>query len=387
MTVATAATAARRILLQGNEAVVEGALAAGVKFFAGYPITPSTEIAEGLSTRLPAVGGTFLQMEDEIASLGACLGASLAGAKALTATSGPGFSLMQELIGFGCMAEIPVTIVNVMRYGPSTGVATAPSQGDVMQSRWGTHGDHPIVVLTASSVADVFDATVRAVNISETYRVPTILLLDEVVAHMREAVSLPAPGEVATAQRPSPSVPPDWFVPYDAPASGVPPMAAFGDGYRHHVTGLAHDRMGLPTEDSKELLAGSDRLFDKIRRAFAELCHAEAVETRDAQLLLVAYGAPARSAREAQGELRAAGFPVGLFELKTLWPFPRAALEQAAANAKTLLVCEMNRGQVYREAWRVARGRWTVKKHPRVDGELHTPEEIVAAAKEACSWR
>ena len=230
-----------RRLVQGNEAVVLGALHAGVRFFAGYPITPSTEIAEGLAEKLPAVGGTFIQMEDEIAGLGACLGASLAGARAMTATSGPGFSLMQELLGFGCVAEIPVVIVNVMRLGPSTGQPTAASQGDVMQARWGTHGDHPIIVLAADSVAEAYSMTVKAVHYSEKYRVPVILLLDEVVAHMREILEIPDPETLSVASRPRPQNPPEWFVPYENVPTGVPPMADMGSGYRHHVTGLLHD--------------------------------------------------------------------------------------------------------------------------------------------------
>lgn len=374
-----------RRLLQGNEAVVEGALAAGVGFYAGYPITPSTEIAESLSIKLPAAGGTFVQMEDEIASLGACLGASLAGAKAMTATSGPGFSLMQELVGYACMAEIPVTIVDVMRMGPSTGQPTAPSQADVMQARWGTHGDHPAIALTASTVQGAYEATLRAVALSERFRIPVILLLDEIVAHLREAVELPAPPP--PAHRPKPSTPPEWFVPYDGGATGVPPMPAMGEGYRVHVTGLSHNRWGFPTEDPAELDALGARLHAKVSRSFAEIGVGDALETADAELLFVAFGAAARSARDAVAALRAAGLPAGLFELLTLWPFPRAALEAAARSAKTLLVCEMNRGQVYREAWRVARGRWTVRKLTRTDGGLIEPEQMVGAAREAAGWR
>ena len=238
----------RAKLLQGNEAVVEGALAAGCRFFAGYPITPATEISEVMSYRLPAVGGTFIQMEDEIASLGAVIGASLAGVKAMTATSGPGFSLMQENLGFACMAEVPCVIVNVMRGGPSTGLPTRVSQGDVMQARWGTHGDHPIIVLAAATTRDCFDLTVTAFNLSEKYRTPVILLTDEVVAHTREKVVLPEPAAVEVVDRLRPTAPPEWYVPYADTASGVPPMGIFGDGYRYHVTGLTHDVHGFPTE-------------------------------------------------------------------------------------------------------------------------------------------
>ncbi|GAB6063654.1 2-oxoacid:acceptor oxidoreductase subunit alpha [Deferrisoma palaeochoriense] len=374
----------RELLLQGNEAVVEAALAVGCTFYAGYPITPSTEIAEGLAARLPAVGGTFIQMEDEIASLAACLGASLAGAKAMTATSGPGFSLMQELIGYGCIAEIPVVIVDVMRGGPSTGLPTSPSQGDVMQSRWGTHGDHPIIVLTASSVREAFDQTVRAFNLSEKYRNPVILLLDEVVGHMREKVRLPARGAVERVDRIRPSMPPEWYAPYDETNTGVPPMAAFGDGYRYHVTGLVHDRMGFPTQQKTEIVQGLNRLFRKIERGFREICVTEDVRLDDAEAVVVAYGSVARSAREAVEELRAQGKRAGLLRLQTLWPFPRAAFERllGRGGVKALLVCEMNRGQVYREVLRVARGRADVHKLVRNDGELITPAEIAKGLRE-----
>jgi 2-oxoglutarate/2-oxoacid ferredoxin oxidoreductase subunit alpha len=373
-------SAGRDVLLQGNEAVVEGALAAGCSFYAGYPITPSTEIAEALAVRLPAAGGTFIQMEDEIASLGACLGASLAGAKVMTATSGPGFSLMQELIGYGCMAEIPAVIVNVMRYGPSTGLPTVSAQGDVMQARWGTHGDHPSIVLTASSVREAFELTVRAFNLAEKYRNPVILLLDEISAHMREKVRLPE--AVERLERIRPSMPPEWYVPYEETNTGVPPMAAFGDGYRAHVTGLAHDRMGFPTQKRNEIAEGMDRLFRKIERGFADICQTESVFLDDAQAIVVAYGSVARTAREAVETLRREGKRVGLLRLQTLWPFPRASFERHLGRVETLLVCEMNRGQVYREVLRVARGRCEVRRISRADGELISPTEIERILRE-----
>ncbi len=373
---------ARELLLQGNEAVVEAALAVGCTFYAGYPITPSTEIAEGMAARLPAIGGTFVQMEDEIASLAACLGASLAGAKAMTATSGPGFSLMQELVGYAAIAEIPVVLVNVMRYGPSTGLPTSPAQGDVMQARWGTHGDHPIVVLTASSVGGAFDATVRAFNLAEKYRNPVILLLDEVVGHMREKVRIPDPRSVERVERIRPSMPPEWYAPYEETNTGVPPMAAFGEGYRYHVTGLVHDRMGFPTQKKSEIVEGMDRLFRKIERGFREICRTETLEADDARVVVVAYGSVARSARQAVADLRAQGKPAGLLELNTLWPFPRAAFERLVDGVDAMLVCELNRGQVYREVLRVVRGRCEVRKLTRNDGELLSPAEIAKGLRE-----
>lgn len=377
----------REFLCQGNEAVVLGALYAGLTFYGGYPITPSTEIAEGLSERLPAAGGTFMQMEDEIASIGACLGASLAGARAMTATSGPGFSLMQELIGFASISEIPVVIVNVMRLGPSTGQPTSPSQGDVMQARWGTHGDHPVIALTASSVLEAFTMTVRSFDLAERYRVPVILLLDETVGHMREKVTLPPPGLKKPGSRPKPDTPPEWYVPYEMTPSGVPPMSAFGDGYRYHVTGLIHDKMGFPTQSAKEIAENTDRLFMKLRRGFADICQTESLHGDDAELLIVAYGSVARAAAEAVEALREKGHKAGLLKLKTIWPFPRAALEQYAGKAKTMLVVEMNRGQIYREVWRVSRGRWTVAKLFCATGEVINPKIIIQKALEAGGWR
>ncbi len=369
-------------LLQGNEAVVEGALAAGCRFYAGYPITPSTEIAEGLASRLPALGGTFVQMEDEIASIAACLGASIAGGKAMTATSGPGFSLMQELIGYGCIAELPLVVVDVMRYGPSTGLPTSPSQGDVMQARWGTHGDHPIIVLTASSVRETFDMTVRAFNFAEKYRNPVILLLDEGVGHMREKVRLPAPDAVERVERIQPSMPPEWYAPYEITNTGVPPMAPFGEGYRYHVTGLVHDQRGFPTQNKTEILQGVNRLFQKIERGFREICITDPLQMEDAETAVVAYGSVARSARDAVAKLRAQGRRVGMLELKTLWPFPRAAVERWLGQINTILVPEMNRGQVYREVLRVVRGRCEVRKLSRVGGDLVTPTDIIRAMRE-----
>ena len=253
----------RTVFMQGNEACAHGALAAGCRFFGGYPITPSTSVAETLARELPKVGGKFIQMEDEIASLAAVLGASVGGAKSMTATSGPGFSLMQEHIGYGVMAEIPCVIVNVQRLGPSTGQPTSPSQGDVMQARWGTHGDHPIIALCPTSVRDCFDLTVKAFNISEKYRIPVILMMDEVIGHMREKITLPDADAIEVVQRSQPTVPPEWYVPYDE-ASDVPAMASFGDGFRYHITGLFHDRAGFPTQRLDEINPWITRMFRKI---------------------------------------------------------------------------------------------------------------------------
>jgi 2-oxoglutarate ferredoxin oxidoreductase subunit alpha len=367
----------RQLLLQGNEAIVEGALAAGCRFFAGYPITPATEISEVMSQRLPAAGGTFIQMEDEIASMGSIIGASLAGVKAMTATSGPGFSLMQENLGYACVAEVPCVMVNVMRGGPSTGLPTNVSQGDVMQSRWGTHGDHPIIVLAVSTTQDCFDLTVKAFNFSEKYRTPVIILSDEVVAHTRERIYLPHPGEIEVLDRIRPNTPPEWYVPFEDNARGVPPMSIFGDGYRYHVTGLIHDAQGFPTQRPDEIQAFMNRLFRKIYQHFFEIQIVEEESTADAELIVIAYGSVARSARRSVREARARGVKAGLLQLVTLWPFPRQVLEPILRRVRAVLVPELNLGQVSREVKRVNQGMTRVETLNRIDGNLITPNEIL----------
>ena len=369
-------------LLQGNEACAEGALAAGCRFFAGYPITPASEIAEYLSRRLPEMDGTFIQMEEEIASLGAVIGASLAGVKSMTATSGPGFSLMQENLGFACIAEVPSVVVDVMRGGPSTGLPTNPSQGDVMQARWGTHGDHPIIALCPSSVFECFSLTVKAFNFSERYRTPVILLVDEVVAHMREKVVLPDPGGVEVIDRVKPSVPPEWYLPYEDTSFGVPPMGIFGEGYRYHVTGLVHDIRGFPTLRQDEIEPFLLRLFRKISTHFDDLQLVESFFTEDADLVIVAYGSVARSAHRAMVEARAQGIKVGLLKLITLWPFPRSFVEPLTRANKVLLVPEMNMGQISREVKRVNQGMARVNTLNKIDGTLITPKEILEKIRE-----
>lgn len=364
------------LLLQGNEALAEGALAAGCRFFAGYPITPASEIAEHMALKLPALGGTFIQMEDEIASMGAVIGASLAGVKAMTATSGPGFSLMQENIGFACMAETPCVIVDVMRGGPSTGLPTLASQGDVMQARWGTHGDHPIIVLAVSSVRDCFEIAVFAFNLAEKYRVPVIILSDEVVAHTRETFVPPPHGEIEVFDRLKPTVPPEWYLPYEDTGTGVPPMAAFGDGYRHHVTGLTHDERGFPTQRSDEIDALMRRLFRKITQGFHEIQRVESFLMEDAEVAVVAYGSVARSARRAVLEAREHGVRAGMLQLITLFPFPRRCVEKVLKQCRAVLVPEMNIGQISREVKRVQRDSSRVETLNRIDGRLITPREI-----------
>jgi 2-oxoglutarate ferredoxin oxidoreductase subunit alpha len=366
----------KRLLLQGNEALVEGALAAGCRFFAGYPITPASEISEILSVRLPQIDGTFIQMEDEIAGMGAVIGASLAGVKSMTATSGPGFSLMQENIGFACVSEVPCVVVNVMRGGASTGLPTHPAQGDVMQARWGTHGDHPIIVLAVSTVLDCFEITVQAFNLSEKYRVPVIVLSDEMVAHTRETVTLPSLDGIEVIDRISPSMPPDWYVPYKDNSRGVPPMAAFGQGYRYHVTGLVHNAHGFPTQRPDEIKAFTNRLFRKITQGFHEIQMTRSFMMEDAELTVIAYGSVARSARRAVIEAREQGIKAGLLQLITLFPFPRHAVESVLRQSRAVLVPEMNMGQISREVKRVNQGISHVEKYNRIDGRLITPDEI-----------
>ena len=364
-------------LLQGNEAVVEGALRVGCRFYAGYPITPATEISEILSVKLPQMGGTFIQMEDEIASLGAVIGASLAGVKSMTATSGPGFSLMQENLGFAIIAEVPCVVVDVMRGGPSTGLPTSPSQSDVMQARWGTHGDHPIIVLCASTVRECYEITIKAFNFSEKFRTPVILLIDEVVGHMREKMVLWEQEEAEIFNRVRPTVPPEWYIPFEDTHSGVPAMANFGGGYRYHVTGLTHDIRGFPTSRPDEIGPFIARLHRKISENFVEIQMAESFQTEDAEMTIVAYGCVARSAKRAVIEARERGMKVGLLKLMTLWPFPRSAIEKVLQISKTLLVSEMNMGQISREVKRVARDVARVFTLNKVDGTIITPGEML----------
>jgi 2-oxoglutarate/2-oxoacid ferredoxin oxidoreductase subunit alpha len=367
--------------IQGNEAAGWGALAAGCRFFAGYPITPSTEIAEVLSRELPKLGGKFIQMEDEIASLAACLGASAGGLKSMTATSGPGFSLMQENLGYAVMTEIPCVVANVQRLGPSTGQPTSASQGDVMQSRWGTHGDHPIIVLSPTSVSQSFDLAVKAFNFSEKYRTPVILLMDEVVGHMRERIDLPDPQDLEVVERRDTSVPSHWYQPYGDTPSDVPAMASFGNGYRYHITGLFHDEMGFPTQRLDEIDPWIERVHRKIERNLDDIILYEEDGLEGARTVVVAYGATARSARHAVKMARHRRHKVGLVTLLTIWPFAEKVIERAAESAHHIVVPEMNLGQLALEVERVA-GRRKVSRVNRANGEMVTPQMILDALEE-----
>ena len=372
--------------MQGNEACAEGALAAGVRFFGGYPITPSTEIAESMAQMLPAVGGKFIQMEDEIASMGAILGASLAGKKVLTATSGPGFSLMQELVGYAAAAEIPAVIVNVQRVGPSTGQPTSPSQGDLMQARWGTHGDHPMIALSPWTVRESFDAAVMAVNYAERFRTPVILLMDEIVGHLREKVVLPEVGELEIYPRRQPkSSRSNGYEPYRPEADLVPNVADFGQGYHVHVTGLIHDETGFPSGSPAVTEDVTRRLHKKIEIAQDEITHYEEFFMEDAEYALVAFGGTARTAYEAVRTARENGQKVGLVRLMTIWPFADKVIQQVAAKVKGILVAELNYGQLVGEVQRAAAGRCPVELLAKYNTQIFTPQEIVSAIEKLCA--
>ena len=372
-------------VLTGNHACAIGAVVAGCRFFAGYPITPSSEIAENLSRLLPQVGGRFIQMEDEISAMGAVVGASLAGAKALTATSGPGFSLKQENLGYAAMAEVPCVVVDVMRGGPSTGLPTMGTQQDVMQSRWGTHGDHPVIVLCPANAQESFELTLRAFNLSETYRVPVILLMDEVVGHTTEKITLPRASAVTIQDRPRPEGAAEDFLPYRHTESHIPPMPVFGEGYRFHVTGLAHDETGFPVNDHAEIDRLLHRINGKIDRYREEIVQADRVALDDADLVVIAYGSVARSARPAVRLARERGLKAGLLRPTVLWPFPEEEVRRAGAGGRHVLVPELNLGQYAHEVEWALEDRSRVTRLNRVDGQPIPPGSILAKIEEVLS--
>jgi len=372
----------RAVFFQGNEACAEGALYAGCRFFAGYPITPSTEVAEILARKLPTLGGAFIQMEDEIGAMAAVIGASLTGRKSLTATSGPGMSLKLENMGFACITEVPCVIVNVMRGGPSTGLPTSPSQSDVMQARWGTHGDHPAVVLAPNSVEEIFTETVRAFNLAERLRTPVILLADEIIGHMREKFTIPSEGELEIWDRPRPTVPPSEYKPYDSTGGLVPPMADFGSGYRWHVTGLNHDETGFPTGSAALVEPEEERLMAKVSENLDFIEKYEYLETEGAKVGVLAFGSSARSTRSALGLAKGKGLKVDFFRPITLWPFPSAAVLEMAEKLDVIIVPELNLGQMIEEVERSSKGKAEVVGLNRADGEPITPEQILDRIRE-----
>lgn len=368
--------------LQGNEACVEGALMAGMDFYSGYPITPSTEIAEVSAEKLPRIGGKFIQMEDEIAGIATAIGASLTGAKAMTATSGPGFSLKQENIGYAVLTEIPLVIVNVQRGGPSTGLPTAPGQGDVMQAMWGTHGDHPVICLTPDSVKETFDLTIRAFNLAEKFRTPVILLTDEITGHMREKIEIPDPSEVEIFNRIKPEKGEDYKAYHVCEGDIVPKMADFGSGFRYHVTGLMHDETGFPSNSTENAQKLMDRLMDKVVKYKDELIDFETYLTDDAEHIILAYGGNARAAKATVKKLRAEGIKVGLFRPISLWPFPDQALIDLAEQVKSILVTELNYGQMKYEVERIVARRCDVHFYGKANGEIISPTELAERFKE-----
>lgn len=370
-------------LMQGNEAATAGAIAAGLEFYAGYPITPSTEIAEICAEELPKLGGAFIQMEDEIGSIAACIGASLTGRKSMTATSGPGFSLMQECVGYASLTEVPVVIVNVQRMGPSTGMPTSPAQGDVMQARWGTHGDHPIIALAPGNVRECFELTFRAFELSEKYRVPVIVLTDEIIGHMREKVVLPDTASLRIPRRAAPSTP-TGYKPYAAdPDGGIPLMAPFGAGYRWHVTGLFHDESGAPSGKSSVADALLRRLHRKIEKNVDEIADYVAESMDDCEVAVISFGSSALAALSAVRRARKEGLKAGMLRLKTIWPFPEQAVRTLTKSARTVIVPEMNLGQLALEVERVVGCNATIKRLGKVNGDLFHPDEVYAALKEA----
>ena len=363
--------------VQGNVACAEAALYAGLDFFAGYPITPSSEIMEFMAKRLPISGGKFLQMEDEIASICAIIGASLTGHKVMTATSGPGFSLMQEALGYAIMTEIPCVIVNVQRGGPSTGLPTHVSQGDVNQARYGTHGEHAIVALTASTNQDIFTMTVNAFNFAETYRTPVILLLDEATGHLRERLDMPAEDEIPRVGRLRTTVSQGVdYHPYLPREDGRLPMSDFGGVHRYNVTGLFHDMWGFPTENPKVVYGLMRHLVDKIDHNADHMTRWKEYYLEDAPMVLISYGAAARSALHLVENRRKRGENLGLLELQTLWPFPHALVREKCRKAQSVVVVEMNMGQVLQQVKLAVHQPDRVFLANRLDGELITPTDI-----------
>jgi 2-oxoglutarate ferredoxin oxidoreductase subunit alpha len=371
--------------LDGDHACAEGAIAAGCRIFAGYPITPSTEIAERIAQRFPTVGGTFIQMEDELASIAAVLGAAWGGAKAMTVTSGPGFSLMQENIGLGIMTETPCVVVDVQRGGPSTGLPTLTGQQDMMQARWGSHGDYETIALSPSSPQECFDLAVTCFNLSEKYRLPVLFMMDECVGHMTEKVVIPEPDRIDVWPRRWYSGPKDRYRPYLPDKDGVPPMVKAGDDYRIHITGLTHDQRGYPVINAECQNTCVTRLSTKIRDNAADIMMLEEdqlIKRGDADVVVVAYGISARVATKAIDEARKRSVKVGLLRLVTVWPFPEAKIRDLAGHVKCLVMPEINMGQMYREMQRAASGRCRTTLVPHCGGWVHDPSDILEAIME-----
>jgi 2-oxoglutarate ferredoxin oxidoreductase subunit alpha len=366
----------------GDVACAEGALASGCRFFAGYPITPATEIAERISRRMPEVGGIYIQMEDEIASMNAILGASAAGAKSMSATSGPGFSLMMENFGLGIMMEIPSVLVNIQRGGPSTGLPTIVGQQDMMQARWGSHGDYEVIALAPSSPQEMFDFTIKAFNLSEQYRLPVLLMSDEIVGHMTEKVVIPDEKDIHLVSRKKPKVKPDKYLMFQPEEDLIPAMANAGEGYKVISTGLTHDEQGYPAMNAEAHEKLITRLCDKILKNRKDIIELEERYLEDAEVIVIAYGILARSALKAVKDARTAGIKAGMLRLITVWPFCEEKITRLAGKSRALIVPEINNGQIVREVDRWAKGKSRVISIPKL-AELHTPQEILKVIREA----
>ncbi len=369
--------------LNGDYACCEGGIAAGCRFFGGYPITPATEVAERMSRRLPEVGGLYIQMEDEIGSMAAILGASWGGLKPMTSTSGPGFSLMMENIGLGLCMETPCVICNVQRAGPSTGLPTLVGQGDMMQARWGSHGPYEIIAVSPSSPQEMFDFTIWAFNLSEEYRLPVLIMADEVVGHMFERVVIPPPEEIELVNRKKPTVPPDKYLPFKHGKDWIAPMANYGDGYRVHITGLTHDWRGYPVMDAATQEEMIERIVNKIKMNAHRIINFQADFMDDAEVAVVAYGISVRGARRAVGNLREKGIKAGMIKLDTVWPFPEDMVRSLAKDVKALVMPEINYGQMVLELERCAGNQCLTKLAPHAGGAIHSPQIIENAVHDA----
>ena len=369
--------------MNGDTACAEGAISAGCRFFAGYPITPATEVAERMAARLPEIGGIFIQMEDELASMSAILGASWAGVKAMTATSGPGFSLMMENLGLGVMLETPCVLANVQRAGPSTGLPTLVGQGDMMQARWGSHGCYSIIALSPSSSQEFYSLTIRAFNLSEKYRTPVLIMADEIVGHMSEKVVIPPPEDIEIYPRRKPTVAPEKYIPFEPDADLIPPMANAGEGYRFHVTGLTHDERGYPVMNAETQDRLVKRLIEKIENNKADIIEIEEDGIDNAEVVVCSYGISARVSQFAIERAREEGIKVGMLRLITVWPFPEDIIRRISRKVKAFVVPEINYGQIALEVERCAGGAADVILVPNLGGSAHRPETIIEAIRRA----
>ena len=368
--------------LDGDHAAAEGACAAGCRFLAGYPITPSTEVAERCAMRFPMMGGQFIQMEDELASIAAVLGGSWGGLKSFTVTSGPGFSLMMENIGLGIMMECPCVVINVQRGGPSTGLPTLPAQADMMQARWGSHGDYEIIALSPNSPQECFDLTIEAVNLSEQYRLPVMLMMDECVGHMTEKVIIPPADEIEIVPRRYTTLPPEEYLPYKPGKDLVPDIAPIGKGYRFHTTGLTHDERGYPVMNAEMQEICVTRLVDKVLKNADKIFHIEKNNLDDADVVVVSYGITSRVAIPAIERAKAEGIKIGEIRLITVWPFPEKLIRELAGNIKAFVMPELNLGQVVLELERCAGGKCRTVAVTHPGGWVHDPEKIFQTIKE-----